>query len=167
MAGPASPFRPFSPFPPNPHDLNYYGQALRTLTFLVTSAFGGVAGTTIIGGSSTVFQAPAWIVGLQASATFAINTTGAKYFAVGIDNGSGFVLPSNNILLAFVQQLGTTTKTDVPISKGGAVFYQWPFLPYIDTGQRVTGYAPGDLAVGEQLTGVVTVSYVVCPAPTA
>ena len=154
-------------FPRNPIDLNRHGQALKQVGFTIVGLTGGAGGTVVAqSGSCSQFVAPSWIVGVQLSATFCVNTTNPKFVSIGLQGANAAlqnVATCSNMLLTLAHALGTTTTTNVPISKGGAMFFQWPFLPFVDSGQRVFGFASNDLAAGERILAVCNIFYVIGP----
>ncbi len=158
-----------TPFPNNPYLLNAFGQSLKQLTFTINGLTGGAGGTKIQqSGSCSQFVAPSWLVGVQLSGTFSANTTNPKFVAIGIEGAGQTIQDVNtcsNLLIVLAHALGTTAATNQAVSKGGAMFFQWPFLPFIDSGQRLFGFATNNLAAGERILAVATAFYVICPAP--
>lgn len=139
-----------------------YGNSVRQESFTILGLAGGAGWPNLSrSGRSSVLIKSAWLIGVQMSAGFSMNTVNNFDVAVGIDIGPILNLSNpSNLFLVFSHALGAVPAASTTVSKGGALFFQYPFLPQIGSGNRLAGYVKNDLAAGENIYASVTFYYV-------
>lgn len=143
--------------------LNRYGQSVRSGLFTVQSLSGGV-GLMERTGVSFRFTQQAYLFGVVLSATFSQNVglnADPLAIVIGKDQGQFITLDgAYDVYVSLHHLLGTQSTINLAASKSTSIFFSFPFLPAIQSGERLAGYSRNNMAAGEQSSGLVTFHYV-------